>query len=356
MQPESDDPATFWQWFADNGERIFTSLIGKDDQAREIASEEMTAALASVAEGVTFVFGNKPDGVREFVLSADGKTQFADAVKELAASAPELPGWTVVAFRPRMAIAESLVLRIRDEDVGPDDVWFAVQEAEDGLALTFHVRGLLPDNEELRAMGAMLLMDHALGELDVMMLVDSFETEPLSSDPKAEGLHPFRDLVGVVDTYKAGRFPPPGQIQIGKAEWIGMEGEIGESPAFITLHGGLRRVAGHPAYDHVLIVSVLFNSTNEAGFPEDREEMIEVQNVGNQIAAVLQEGQQALLALVVVNRGRRDLIFYTSDPEGTLERLEKATEEITTHEVEEHLRVDTFWGMYRSFLHAASEE
>src|SRR5262249_51671501 len=157
MQP-SPDHARFWRWFQNNGGRLRALMYGRDEAARERASEELREASEEVAPGLILEFGPSDEGERlQLIVSADGKPEHVDAVKDFVAAAPALPGWSVVAFRPRLPIDDSLEIVLQGERVGPDDIWFRVAEGDDGLDLALHVRGMTRQNERLRGLGASLL-------------------------------------------------------------------------------------------------------------------------------------------------------------------------------------------------------
>src|SRR5262245_48586818 len=115
MQPTSAR-ARFWQWFKNNGDRLRDVMYGPDWAAREDASAELREAIEAVEPGLILEFGPSPEGgPNQLVVSADGRPERVDAVKDFVASAPALPGWGVVAFRPRMPIGESVEIALEDE-------------------------------------------------------------------------------------------------------------------------------------------------------------------------------------------------------------------------------------------------
>lgn len=344
----------FWQWFQANGDRLRAAMYGEDDAARQDASEELREAVAVVEPGFILEFGADVDGVRELIVSADGQPERVDPVKEFVDAAPALRGWSVIAFRPRMDIGDSIAIRLEGESVSPEDVWFQLADGDEWLRLTLYVRGLNAANERLRGLGASLLAEHAMGERDAITLLNSLQFKPLPRNPESVGLRPFRELVAAIDAEKARKFPPPGKLPVTDDEWQGLQGTIEDSPALVLLNGGLRGVAGHPAYDRRLVVSVPFNRSGPDGMPASEEEYNAVQALGTRADEALQAEQQSLLALTVMTQGRRDLVFYTSDAESALRRVEALQAEVETHRIEAGIEWDTFWGMYRSFCQAAA--
>jgi hypothetical protein len=355
MQINSGAPARFWRWFGANGRRLRAAMYGDDDEAREAAAEELRVAVQQVQEGLVLEMGPPPEeGPGDLIVSADGRRELVDAVKDFVASAPALPGWNVIAFRTRMPVGESLSIRLQDEEVSPEDISFRIAE-EDGLELTLLVRGLTPENRRVRGLGAMLLAEHAIGERDALTLLSGLDVEPMPEDPHGPGLRPFRDLVGVFDEVRERKYPPPGSLPLDpeQAGWQALRGTLNGSPAMILLNVGLRPVAGHPAYDQRLVVSVPFNEARDDGMPGSEEEYLAVQEIGERLADALLEGQECLLGLTIMTQGRRDLILYTSNAESSLRKLEELRAGIESHEVQADVERDTFWGLYRNFVHGA---
>jgi hypothetical protein len=346
----------FWQWFERHADRLSTAVFSQDTAAREDAFAELREATDAVEPGLVLEFGYGREDTLQLIVSADGKPERVDAVKDFVASAPALAGWEVLAFRPRDS-AEDIKLALEGEEVEPADVWFRVAEDEDGLDLTLYVRGLNAANEKLRGLGASLLAEHLVGERDALTLLNSQRIQPLPPDPAAAGLRPLPELPGVFDAARAARYPPPGSLDIDmEADWMTMQGEIGGSPALILFHAGLRPAAGHPDYDRRLTVSIPFYETTPEGMPETGEEFSDVASLGDYLTDALREGQQSLLAMAITSDGRRDLVLYTSDADAALQRLEDLRSPEQTHPFEASLERDTYWGMYRSFLQAGEQE
>ncbi len=352
MLPSSEQ-VRFWQWFKDNGDRLAETMYGEDEGAREDALDELRQAVGAAGYEVVLEVGKDEAGGWQLIVSADGKHQHVDEVKELAASAPALPGWKVIPFRVRDRAVGSFVIELEGEKVSPDDIWFRVSEDADGLDLSLFVRGLTPENRKMRGLGASLLAQHAVGELDTLTMLNSLLVEELPEPPPAD-LRPFVDLPAVFDSAKASKYPPPGSLPALEDTWVNLQGTLGGSPALVLLHAGLRPLAGHPAYDRRLTVSIPYEA-DENGLPASREEYEAVCEFGEQLTEALQAGQQSLLAMTILTRGHRDLVFYTAHAGSALVRLEDQVSEEMPYRFKTALEHDTFWGMYRSFIDAAEQ-
>jgi hypothetical protein len=355
MAPAPSPQARFWRWFRSNGARLRAMMYDGED-ARDAATAEMRDAVAEVEPGLILEFGPGTDEAHDLIISADGRRERVDPIKDLVAAAPAIPGWEVIAFRPRMTL-DDLAINVHGEQIGTDDVWFRVEEDADGLALTLYVRGLTPKNERFRGLGASLLAEHAVGERDALTLLSGLRVETLPADPRRAGLRPFGELVAVFDETRERKYPPPGALVLPpESEWQMLSGTIGGSPASILLNAGLAAYAGHPAYDRRLEVSIAFNEVNEDGMPTTEEDFAGASELGDRLAEGLEEGQLALLAFTLTTQGRRNLVFYTADAEAAQERLEGLLAGVDSHQVEASVERDTFWGAYRNFTQAGEEE
>jgi len=352
MQPSSAH-THFWQWFRDHSDRLAAAVYGGDKAAREQAVDELSKASNQAEPGIVLEIGAaEADGRRPLIVSADGRPEHVDAVKDFAAAAPALPGWHVVPFRTRLPVGDSIEIALEDQRVGPADIWFRVREGDDGLDLTLCVRGLTESNERLRGLGASLLAEHAVGERDALTMIRSLSVRPLPEDPAAAGLRPFGELVTVFDAARAKKYPPPGTLPLSGDDWMNLRGTIEGAFASVLFDAGLRPVAGHPDYDRRLTVSILVNESRQDGLPSTEEEYVAVCDLGDRLSEALTEKQQSLLALTIMTQGRRDLVFYTSNAGAALMRLEELRTGIRAHRIKAAVERDTYWGMYRSFLRA----
>jgi hypothetical protein len=343
----------FWNWFKDNGDRLAELICGSDQDAREEAMNELSAAAREAEDGLVLEMAAADEGgVRTLVVSADGKYQLVDAVKDFVAAAPRVPGWRVVAFRSRDDVS-SFEIALADQRLSAADVWFDVRESENGLSVTLYVRGLTPQNRKMRGLGATLLAQHAVGELDSLTLLDALDLEPLVEPPSSE-LQPLQNLASVFDEAKARRYPPPGSLPETEDVWSNLSGTLQGLPALVMLHTALRPLAGHPSYDYRLTVSIPYNARDD-GLPASTEDYETACELGERLTEQLQKGQQSLLALTITTQGRRELVFYTARAGAALIRLEDARKELPGAQLKSTLERDTFWGRFRTFLDASEE-
>ena len=163
----------FWRWFRANETRLFDF---EKDQERVF--DELQAQLHKVNSGLTFQFGPKEAGVREFVISADGIKDVFPAVISLADSAPSLSRWRVVKFRPRHGQGPISLDGLR---ISPEQVKFTIENDGAKAGLTLFIDGYKETEHDKYARVAFLMLDQSLGEYDVETNIGFVEFRPTSA-------------------------------------------------------------------------------------------------------------------------------------------------------------------------------
>ena len=105
----------FWRWFRQHEAELFDF-----ERDQEAVFGRLAKAMYAVHKDLTFEFGPKEDGCREFIISAGGLKEAFPAVQSLYQTRPKLQRFRVIAFRPRRMDAHDVELgglRIRRSDV-----------------------------------------------------------------------------------------------------------------------------------------------------------------------------------------------------------------------------------------------
>jgi len=168
----------FWTWFKQREDALFNF-----DRDQERIFDEIDMALANVSSLLTFEFGPVTNGVREFVISADGVKSGFPAVEALAAAAPVLPQWNIIKFRQRQT--PILELSYADKTVNPSDVEFCLLSNGRELGVYLFFDAYSEDETLIWRNIGFLLLDQALGEFDVATKVGPIEVFHSDAHPDA---------------------------------------------------------------------------------------------------------------------------------------------------------------------------
>lgn len=185
--------AAFWRWFQANETRLYD--VEKD---QEKVFDELQMQLHRIHPSLTFEFGPKEEGKREFVISADGIKEAFPAVISLADAAPPLPRWKITKFRPRRGFQGPLTLNgLR---LLPAQLKFTIEPDGAKAGITLFIEGYNPNEREKYAGVVYLMLDQALGEYDVETKVGFIE---LKSNSATSNLakQPFSTLAPTFDNF-----------------------------------------------------------------------------------------------------------------------------------------------------------
>ncbi|HEU4479528.1 MAG TPA: hypothetical protein VFR80_13500 [Pyrinomonadaceae bacterium] len=191
----------FWNWFEKSESRLFQL---ETDQ--EAILDEISGALTACAEGLVFEISKENNGKREFIISADGLEELFPAVEKLAAAAPKLERWTIIAFRPRMDDYSGFKLNYAEKTFDPAEMWFRHFIEDRNFDLIVYYPDYNEDERNRFVAATYILLDMALGEYDVVTGIRYIEHELLPPNPEDEGLRPFRELRRIFDEYDAATF------------------------------------------------------------------------------------------------------------------------------------------------------
>lgn len=153
--PEAD----FWKWFQKNEAMLFNF-----EKNQEKTFDQLAREMHKVHPSLTFEFGPKENDQREFVISADGIHDAFPKVESLFATAPQLPKWKFIKFRPRR---QPFDLQFNGISVRSAEVSIWAQPAGDLVDITVYIPGYNKTNHKTYVGMAFLFLDQALGEFDV---------------------------------------------------------------------------------------------------------------------------------------------------------------------------------------------
>jgi hypothetical protein len=192
---KSEPRARFWQWFAQNEDRLFHF-----ERAQDAVFGALAAELQKIDPNLCFEFG--PANVsREFVVSAGGIKESFPSVVSLMDVAPRLPRWRFTAFRPRRSVLNAI--EYNEKRIAPEDVTctLLVSKTEKKLGLRLFIKGYRNEDMDFKGIGY-LMLDEALGEFDVETRLGLIEM--MSPDTETDGERiPLSELPEHFDTLVA---------------------------------------------------------------------------------------------------------------------------------------------------------
>jgi len=196
LTPRSDfrNELGFWKWFCERENELFET----GDQNEELF-EEITERLGQVHEclGFEMTFDLDELGRREFIISTGGAIEAYSTVKRLITMVPpHLERWQFIAFRPRRNLGGFLRVDEKYLEINKIRVSLHALGAHVGVNMFFPS---FNDSEYgTYSEAAHLILDFALGELDVLANVGPVDVFPLEEGAMNDLLS-LEELPGAFD-------------------------------------------------------------------------------------------------------------------------------------------------------------
>jgi hypothetical protein len=168
--------------------------LAKARSANDAQYDELLASLHRVDPGLFIHFQN---GGGDFVISADGDPNLFSVARDVAAAAPRLPGWKVLALKPKLGFP--MKTEWEGTTVSTDDVVFLPlsRPGFDDLGLRVYVRGLRAQDVEAATNAVYRMLDDGLGEERFALSVVHLQVLPLPDHVDGK-VYPIRDLDGFI--------------------------------------------------------------------------------------------------------------------------------------------------------------
>jgi hypothetical protein len=158
---------------------------------------QLKEKLEKIHPDLVFEFSTiSKQGIREFVISADGIESAFPFVNDLVSSAPQLKNWKVIAFRqPRKNVTQ---VKYKGLSIDTNDVFFRYAKINGKIDLELHMKSFYESAEW--SAGTFLLLDTILGEYYTALRIGAIEKRTLDENEVSD-LHPIRCLAQIVESY-----------------------------------------------------------------------------------------------------------------------------------------------------------
>lgn len=160
--------AEFWFWFQKEEPKLFAF-----EENREAIFDSLEKAMQKVNPDLAFEFGPVQDGKRDFVISAGGIKSAFPAVEALYASAPRLPRWHWIKFRPRRSTSSDITCD--GMTVKAADVHYVLAKDQDRVGIILFFGNYSESRKGTFGQIGFLFLDEVLGELAVETQVGFIE-------------------------------------------------------------------------------------------------------------------------------------------------------------------------------------
>jgi hypothetical protein len=190
--------AEFWSWFIRN--ELELSRIGNSEDP---LMTDLMSKLHRIHEDLFFELGTNFEP-HELVITAEGKRRLFPLVDELAASAPVIPQWKIVALKPPQGF--DFVTNFEGSDYDPKTMWFLPMIRKQGEESLLGLRVGIPHldlKKKAEAQTAVLIiLDTALGERTAAEEIHYLDACPLPDAPADQGFIELMELPRYIEWKK----------------------------------------------------------------------------------------------------------------------------------------------------------
>jgi len=188
----------FWSWFSKHQIEYYNGI--ENLKIRDKIFDKLSTELKKVHNDLVFEFSPiHENGIREFIVSAEGIKELFPIVENLIENAPEIENWEFKAFRQRVP-GDDFELQYGDFKIRYKDIYFRCQDGEYGkIGIELNIRNYDEKGQTQNAI--YILLDGLIGEYDMTMGVEWIEWVKLN-ESKIESLNPITSLRTLIDEKK----------------------------------------------------------------------------------------------------------------------------------------------------------
>ena len=202
----SQSTTRFWNWFKANSKSLADiNNPSLEEDEKEKILDELLDNLHTYCDKLYFNIGGEYGGRQELTITAEGKTDYFDAVEELIKEAPELEGWSFIAFMQPGDL--DYVCVFEDVELRPSEMWFLPLDNKNkpksiGLRICLPNYELVKDSDWLTA-AVFKVLDTVLGEKTLALDINYVDVKPMpDGKPEDNGLIELTDLLAFVNWKK----------------------------------------------------------------------------------------------------------------------------------------------------------
>jgi len=186
---KSHTTESFWKWFSKRSNKL---LQIEGEQLLDAISPELT----KYHDGLVVLVSHGLLLPREFIISADGISANVDAVEILADAAPQIPNWKIIRFRPRFSNAGNGI-QYGDVKIDTDAVQFVAFKDGSKIGVEIYAHWRKPEDGTDTDGPAFIMLDHTIGEYDVICGIGFIELHPLENAP--DNARPWSEFAETFD-------------------------------------------------------------------------------------------------------------------------------------------------------------
>lgn len=193
----------FWDWFSTNSNKYYF-LDDVADNVQEELLDSLLDKLQSYSTGLYFMMGGDPNEDKEFIITAEGNSEYFEDVINLVNAAPQLEHWNIIGFKPPQGF--DFKTNYNNVELDPRKLWFLpLKNNENAKRLGIRIgvsQFISPVEEADYLFAAHIVMDTILGEQKAAEDIAYLDIQQLPSNFDELGYIELTDLPAYIDWFK----------------------------------------------------------------------------------------------------------------------------------------------------------
>lgn len=178
---QQDSTTRFWLWFTKTASAITDAFHTNDMPKLTALSVEANHEIKKISPGLICEFARNNDtGNLDITISANADVRYLDAVTTVCHKAPNIQGWSVIAFRQRKP-------RFGQDDtwttpIAPDTIWYKSRIIGNGVELTLYIKEITDANRRPMLAAVHVVLCALVGEYTLATKVRRIDWRPLTQE------------------------------------------------------------------------------------------------------------------------------------------------------------------------------
>jgi hypothetical protein len=345
----------FWGWFLLH-EKEFYKVVKKGNSDKIAANffDKIAPKLDELKQGIWYLTGMLDNNTADLILTADGEVQNFYVIEELISAAPKLNNWKFRALKPEHEI-KNVGINMAGFSFTSENIFFYandLKDCPDEIDITIIHDDYNEENKTEIINGCYLFLDHYLGELNSLTIIDNINFKEKGEVEKE--LIPIEKLKSFI-IWREKEF-------VEKYEGIRKNTENDNYASMeATLKNGNKMVAvlntdllnwdAKASHPWILIFDIKYNGKDNNGFPDD-ETYNFLDLIEEEINSQLKDFEGYLNIGRETSENVREIYFACTDfrkPCKVADKiLSKHSEKI---EINYNIYKDKYWSSFERFIH-----
>lgn len=270
---QSETPEDFWSWFKENSKEFYNVVNNQNDIPNNFFNK-IAPKIKSINSNFWYECGMYDDNTAELIITVEANLKEIAFAEEFISSAPNIKNWKFTALKEENSM-DSAKISMGDITFDKSNIFFSpivLPEFPDEVELKITHAELNDENIEECTRGCLIFLDHFLGELNSITLIDNLSI--VSKEDVNDELIPIEKLkeylnwreTEFLEKYQGLRY------NTEKDTYTSYEGKFKNGlPSIAVMNSNLLNWEAKASHPWISILSFTYNGDDTNGLPSSED-------------------------------------------------------------------------------------